>query len=117
VPLMDVGVAITGPLARHRRPLIRFLFISLRVETEKPIQSIIQRHEINASSLSRMQPRHPGSVRIRRAVLRHFSDRHSLSPYAQRSREEKISLGCNTVTGLERSFERSSPALLIQVRA
>jgi hypothetical protein len=40
-----------------------------------------------------------------------------LSPYAQRSREEKISLGYNTVTGLERSIERSSPALLIQVRA
>ena len=31
VPLMDVGFAIIGPLARHRRPLIQFLFIGSRV--------------------------------------------------------------------------------------
>ena len=31
VPLMDMGFAIICPLARHRRPLIQFLFIGSRV--------------------------------------------------------------------------------------
>jgi len=31
VPLMDLGFAITCPLARHRRPPIQFLFIGSRV--------------------------------------------------------------------------------------
>src|SRR5271157_2255542 len=31
VSLMDMGFAITCPLARHRRPLIRFLFIGSRL--------------------------------------------------------------------------------------
>src|SRR6266436_2204317 len=31
VPLMDVGFAITCPLARHRRPQIQFLSIGSRV--------------------------------------------------------------------------------------
>ncbi len=31
VRLMDRGFAVTGPLARHRRPLIRFLFIGSRL--------------------------------------------------------------------------------------
>jgi len=31
VSLMDMGFAIIGPLARHRRPPIRFLFIGSRL--------------------------------------------------------------------------------------
>jgi len=31
VSLMDMGFAIIGPLARHRRPQIRFLFIGSRL--------------------------------------------------------------------------------------
>ena len=31
VPLMDMGFAVICPLARHRRPHIRFLFIGSRV--------------------------------------------------------------------------------------
>ena len=33
VPLMDVGFAIICPLARHRRPPIKFLFIGSRVSS------------------------------------------------------------------------------------
>src|SRR5215813_6575509 len=36
VPLMDMGFAVVCHLARHRRPLIRFLFIGPRVCSTLP---------------------------------------------------------------------------------
>ena len=36
VSLMNMGFAIIGPLARHRRPRIRFLFIGSRVCSTLP---------------------------------------------------------------------------------
>ena len=36
MPLMDMGFAIIGELARHRRPSIRFLFIGSRVCSALP---------------------------------------------------------------------------------
>ena len=51
VSLMNMGFAIIGPLARHRRPLIRFLSISSRVCSTLPSDPASQRRPCVSLSL------------------------------------------------------------------
>src|SRR5271165_5570054 len=75
VPLMDVGFAIIGPLARHRRPQIQFLSIGSRVCSA-----------LLSDLASRLGPCDSLSLRLHQAVKRTFTSKLSNMLGTQKNR-------------------------------